>query len=183
VIGDWIWPVVAAVVVEASAAVPFVRTRRLRTVFLSYRRSDTAQESAAVSNRVARRFGGRRVFCDVRSLRPGENFRQAIERTLRRCDAALVLVGPDWVTCRQENGKLRLHEPEDVVRNEVSAALESNALVIPVLVRGAAPPRADDLPNDLKGLTELQAVRLDPNHLEDSLTVTIHEIARAICRS
>jgi hypothetical protein len=156
----WLWSLVAAGIVAALALFSFVGTRRRRTVFVSYRRSDTAADVGPVVDLLVRRFGRRRVFRDVQSIGPGEPFRAAIVRTLRRCDAAVVLIGPTWASCRGEGGLPRLHEPGDFVRLEVTGALASGALVIPLLVRGAAVPAEAELPEHLRPLLERQAVAL-----------------------
>ncbi|MEO8368162.1 MAG: toll/interleukin-1 receptor domain-containing protein [Candidatus Solibacter sp.] len=164
-------------VVALSAAAPFVRIQRVRTVFLSYRRSDTGGEIRAIADRVASHFGRQRVFYDVRSIGAGEDFREAIGRTLRQCDAAVIVIGPDWATCRDDAGQLRLHSAEDVVRGEVSAALDSGALVIPLLVRLDQPPKESELPPDLRGLFDRNAVWYDAQ-----LASTVASIASAPVR-
>jgi len=177
-LGEWgLWPLAAGAVVALTAAVPFARIRRGRTAFLSYRRSDTSDEVRTIAGRIAARFGRRRVFYDVQSIRPGENFRHAIQRTLRKCDAAVIVIGPDWTTCRNEKGDFRLHETEDMVRREVGSALESGALVVPLLVRRDDPPKASELPAELRGLAELNAVRYD-----EQLSSTLASIAAAPVR-
>lgn len=122
------------------------------------------------------------MFCDVASIRPGENFRQAIAHTLRKCDAVMVVIGPDWTMSRSEDGTLRLHDPDDIVRSEVAAALDSGALVIPVLLRGAAMPRQQDLPTDLHGLVDLHAVSINDQQFEDSLAAIVDVIVGAPIR-
>ncbi len=173
----WFWPLVAGLLLALAALVPFARVRRLRWVFISYRRSDTASEARQIRERLEARFGPPRVFHDVRSIRPGENFRRVIRRTLRKCDAVLVLIGPDWTTCRDDRGALRLRQAGDMVRGEVAAALESGALVVPVLVRRDSPPAASELPEDLQRLVDLNAVPHEPQ-----LTSTLASIAAAPVR-
>ena len=73
------------------------------------------------------RFGSERVFMDVSDIQPGQNFEQAIERTLARCDHLLAVIGPQWLTsltARQATG-------EDFVRSEIAAALSRGTTVIP----------------------------------------------------
>jgi hypothetical protein len=56
------------------------------------------------------------------------------------------------IDARNEGGKRRLDDPFDFVRLETASALKRDIPVIPVLVRGATMPRADQLPEDLKEL-------------------------------
>jgi TIR domain-containing protein len=178
----WIWPVLAGGIVASAAAIPFLRMRWGRTVFVSYRRADGAEESARIAGKLAQRFGRGRVFLDVRSIRPGENFRISIERKLRTCDAVLVLMGPQWATLTDESGAIRLQQEDDMVRVEVAAALESGALVIPVLLRGARLPERNQLPPDLRNLLDLQGLTLPAEQVEGWLPVLIETVSRANVR-
>jgi WD40 repeat protein len=68
------------------------------------------------------------------------------------------MIGEHWL---DEQGRRRLHDPHDIVALEITTALERNIRLIPVLVDGAAPPRADDLPAPLAPLARRHAVRLE----------------------
>ena len=61
---------------------------------------------------------------------------------------------------RRQPNRRRLDDPSDFVRIEIEAALQRNVPVIPVLVDGAAMPRAGELPDSLKKLTRRQAVEI-----------------------
>jgi hypothetical protein len=161
---SWLWPLLAAMIVVALAVWHFLRAQRLRTIFVSYRRSDSASQTQQIVAGLRQRFSHQGVFHDVVSITPGENFRSAIARTLRRCDAALVMIGPDWASCVDAEGQLRLQASDDVVRSEVATALASGALTVPVLVGGATLPELQHLPPDLRALRDCNAVILDPTH-------------------
>lgn len=156
---DWPWPLLAAVLVAGPALWHALRVRRLRTVFLSYRRSDAAGATAQVAAQLRGRYGNG-IFHDMADMRPGDDFRRRILHTLWRSDAALVMIGPDWATVTGANGRPRLWEDDDVVRAEVAAALASGALVVPLLVDDATLPRPEQLPPDLQPLLALNATRL-----------------------
>jgi hypothetical protein len=178
---DWIWPAFVGLIIALSGSIPYFRTRRGRTVFVSYRRSDSAVQAALVRDQVARRFGRRRVFFDVHSLEPGDHFRREIDDRLRQCDAALVIIGPTWASCT-DAGELRLHQPRDVVRAEVEAALRFCPCVVPVLTGQAEPPTEASLPTELRALAHLQVVRFDEQSAAASLSSTLDAIARAPVR-
>ncbi|MDJ0740368.1 MAG: toll/interleukin-1 receptor domain-containing protein [Gammaproteobacteria bacterium] len=174
----WLWPLIAASIVAVLALWHWIHTQKLRTIFVSYRRSDSAEETAQIVGALARHFGAGRVFHDVTSIRPGDDFRLAISRTLRRCDAALVVIGPTWTDCQDEAGARRLLQDHDVVRMEVATALESGALVVPMLVGGAEMPKAEALPDNLKRLRDRNAVTLSADH-RTALTARLAPAVRA----
>jgi hypothetical protein len=72
----------------------------------------------------------------------------------------VAIIGPNWLKARDGEGERRLNNPNDFVRLEISAALQRNIPVIPVLVDGASPPRVDELPDDLKVLARRQSIEV-----------------------
>ena len=69
-------------------------------------------------------------------------------------------MGPEWLTAKDESGNRRLDDLTDFVRIETASALRRDIPVIPVLVRGAAMPRAEQLPDELKDLAYRNATEL-----------------------
>jgi TIR domain len=129
-------------------------------VFLSYRRGDAAGYAGRLTDTLIQRLGPRGVFQDVSAISPGQDFTAAIDRALAESDAALVVIGPDWLRAETPEGTRRLLEADDYVRLEVSRALTTDIRVIPILVGGARLPAAAELPDDLQELTQRQALEL-----------------------
>src|SRR4029077_10551933 len=74
--------------------------------------------------------------------------------------AFIAVIGPRWLTARDNDGNPRLDNPTDYVRLEIEAALKRDIRVIPVLVDGASMPRSSDLPSSLQALARRQAVEI-----------------------
>jgi TIR domain len=129
-------------------------------IFLSYRREDSAAWAGRLHDSLAARFGERSIFQDVVAVQPGEDFTDAIDRALSQSEAALVVIGPRWLTVTDAEGARRLDQPDDFVRTELIAALAHQLRVIPVLVGGATMPSAAQLPSGLEPLAQRQAVAL-----------------------
>jgi hypothetical protein len=129
-------------------------------IFVSYRRADAAPWAGRLHDSLAARLGTGHIFQDVVAVRPGEDFTTAIASALSACDAALVVIGPHWLTVTGPDGRRRLDQPGDHVRTEIEEALASSTRVIPVLVGGAVLPTAADLPTSLQPLTRRQCVEL-----------------------
>ena len=139
------------------------------TIFLSYRRDDSADVVGRIYDRLVERFGASRVFKDVDSIRLGVDFREHLRAAVGECRVLLAVVGPSWGGAPDERGLRRLDEDLDYVRIEIEAAFSRSIPVIPVLVRGAALPREDQLPISLKPLAfrNGMAVRSDPDFHND----------------
>ncbi|MBL8485254.1 MAG: toll/interleukin-1 receptor domain-containing protein [Rhodocyclaceae bacterium] len=168
----------AALTVPAAAALLFAvlglrgpkpaRSGPHPRVFISYRRQDTASMAGRLFDRLALELGRDQVFRDLYGIAPGEQFAQVIEQVLARADAALVLIGPRWLE-RDAAGARRIDQPDDFVRREVAQALRQKITVLPLLVDGAAMPAAAQLPADIAGLTDYNALDLSDARFDDDL--------------
>ena len=132
-----------------------------RGIFVSYRREDAGHVAGRLADRLAERFGASSVFIDVDSIEPGIDFAEAIQVAIARCDVLLALIGREWATMVDDRGRRRLDDPDDYVVLELTAALERNIRVIPVLVDGAEVPSQNSLAPSLRPLVRRNAVRLD----------------------
>lgn len=139
------------------------------TVFISYRRGDTAGEARALYNELASRFGEESVFMDVDNIALGRDFRQALHERLESCDLMLVLVGRDWVDARNSSGARRLEDPADFVSLEIEAALKRNIAVTPVLVQGAQMPTLEQLPANVKDFAYRNGFELSHSRWESDV--------------
>jgi hypothetical protein len=126
-------------------------------IFISYRREDSSGHAGRLFDCIRERFGDESVFMDVTDISPGDDFTVALDGALASCRVVLVIIGPHWLASASRDGGRRLDDPGDHLRMEVAHALQRNARVIPVLVRGAATPAEGDLPEDLRGLAHRQA--------------------------
>jgi predicted ATPase len=132
----------------------------LPRLFISYRRSDTAGHVGWLNDRIAEHFGQEQIFRDIETIRPGADFVTTIQDAVGSCDVLLAMIGKQWLSSADAEGRRRLDDPGDFVRLEVATALEREILVIPVLVQGATMPQAEELPEPLKALARRNALEL-----------------------
>jgi hypothetical protein len=121
-------------------------------IFLSYRRDDASGWAGRLYEHLVREWGRDQVFMDIDTIVPGEDFREAIARTMETCDIVMIVIGPKWVDARDLAGRRRLEDENDTHRAEVVAALAADVRVIPVLVGGATMPQLSDLPGPMRDL-------------------------------
>jgi TIR domain len=131
-------------------------------IFISYRRGETAYPAGWLYDRLADHYGDDQVFKDVDSIELGDDFVEVITRAVGSCDVLLALIGEDWLSITDAQGRRRLDDPHDFVRLEIEAALARNVLVIPILVGGAKMPNVEELPDSLARLAYRQALELSP---------------------
>ena len=139
---------------STGPAVPAVEPgeRSRGRIFLSYRRSESAGYAGWLYGDLVRNFGSGRVFMDVK-MEPGVDFRDTIADALASCAAFVVLIGREWLSVTDDQGRRRIDDPEDVHRTEIEAALASGARLIPALIDDARMPTAAELPEPLQPLT------------------------------
>lgn len=90
----------------------------MATVFISYRRDDSAGWAGRLATDLMERFGPEAVFQDIDAIEAGEDFLEAIGQALSSCSAALVLIGPDWSIIKGKDGRLQTESsPRSTVQN------------------------------------------------------------------
>jgi len=147
-------------------------------IFVSYRRSDSQGEAGRLFDDLVQRFGEDKVFMDVAAIEAGRDFRKALEEGVTKCGVLLVVIGLEWLDARDERGVRRLSDPLDFVRIETAAALKRDIPVIPVLVRGAKMPSADQLPDELKDLAYRNCIELTHTRWRSDVQL----LTDALCR-
>jgi hypothetical protein len=145
----------------------------MRAIFISYRREDAEGQAGRLFDDLAMHFGENSVFMDVVGIEPGRDFRRVIDEHVASCGVLLAVIGKVWLDAKDESGQLRLEDPMDFVRLEIASALKRDIPVIPVLVRGASIPRADQLPPDLAELAFRNGVELTHARWDSDVQVLI----------
>jgi hypothetical protein len=139
------------------------------SVFVSYRREDSRHLAERLYDRLVAQFGSGQVFKDVDSIPLGLDFREVLTERVGNCDVLIAVIGETWVSITGTNGLRRLDDPADFVRIEIETALSRRIPVIPVLVGNSSVPRAEELPENLRGLVYRNGlpVRPDPDFHND----------------
>jgi TIR domain len=138
-------------------------------VFISYRRGDSAGYAGRVRDRLERELGRELLFMDVDAIPLGTNFSKVLHEEVAKCSVLLAVIGPNWLDARDEHGNRRLDDPNDWVRVEITAALQRNIPVIPILLDGATIPKADQLPEDLKELALRNGMEIRHASFQDDM--------------
>jgi hypothetical protein len=148
-------------------------------VFICYRREDAGYPAGWLFDQVTARLGADRVFKDVDSIEPGDDFAEMITEAVQSCGVLLAVIGGRWLAAAGQDGR-RLDDPGDFVRLEIEAALARGVRVIPVLVDGARMPRPDQLPASLAPLARRQAIELSHSRFSADLTGLLNILEREL---
>jgi HAD superfamily phosphoserine phosphatase-like hydrolase len=125
-------------------------------IFVCYRRDDSGYPAAQIYTALKDHFGSDSVIFDVDTIPLGVDFQNYLNNQLSKCDILLAVIGDKWI----EVLKQRSDDPDDFVRIEITAALERDIPVVPVLVSKASMPKENDLPTELAKLAFRQATEV-----------------------
>src|SRR5260370_37483262 len=109
-------------------------------IFINYRRDDSISTAGRLHDRLAQTFGRKNLFMDVDHIPAGVDFVDYLHSQEAACDVVLAVIGPNWLNAKDDLGRRRFDNPDDVVTIESAAALARNIRVIPVLDHVARAP-------------------------------------------
>lgn len=121
-------------------------------IFISYRHKDTAWTAAWLYDGLKQALDAE-IFYDRRSINHGENWNEKIMDEVKDCNVFIPLIGNNWDLDR-------LNKSDDIVRLEISNALNLGKKVFPILVDDAKLPLKEQLPDELHPLLGIQATSL-----------------------
>ncbi len=121
-------------------------------IFILYRPGENDEASYAIYKALSERFGNR---CFLLGCDPAQyqSIGLHVQHIFKAWSVFLVVIVPRGFTSSDQYGNLQLLKSNDPLRQILSRALAMpQALVLPVLVEGAAMPASRDLPPDLAQL-------------------------------
>jgi len=149
-----------------------------QSIFLSYRRQDTAAYAGRIYDRLAAKYGQDNVFMDIDRIEPGQDFVDAINHSVAEAGVLLVLIGREWIKMTDKSGVPRLDNPEDFVRLEILAGLEQKTVIIPVLLADAEMPSAQTLPLPLQPFARRNAIEISDSRFHSDVDRLIEAIEK-----
>jgi hypothetical protein len=159
---------------------PDMRRLPMPGIFISYRREDSAGWTGRLAERLKQKFGAESIFMDIDTIKPGADFAEALRAAVDGCGVLLAMIGPEWSIAKNSEGQIRLEDPDDWVRMELTTALSRSIPVIPVLVGGASLPKLATLPDDLKKLLNYQAHELTDKRWEFDSSQLVQALEKVV---
>lgn len=148
-------------------------------IFISWRRRIGDDNAVGrLRDRLRGAYGEEAVFRDADSIPGGEVYAGFIPDVLASATVQLVVIGPGWLTADDGAGGRRLDHPDDWVRKEVAQGLARPApfRLLPVYLGDELTNpflRRDDLPEPIRGLADIQGLRLrEPDFDTDVVKLT-----------
>lgn len=132
-------------------------------VFISYRRADSSYAAGHIFEKLAAYYGRDKVFKDIDAIPLGADFRRVLDEAVASCRVLLAVIGLQWLSVTDDDGKRRIDDYNDYLRIEIKSALKHGIPIIPLLVDGASQPNAEELPSSLYGLAQLPSLPVRPD--------------------
>jgi hypothetical protein len=149
-------------------------------IFISYRRRDDPGGAGRLFDALNEAFEPDRLFLDVDSIEPGQDFVEVIEDRVAKSAILLAVIGQHWIDATDDRGNRRLDNAQDYVRIEIESALKQKTRVIPVLIGDAKMPAADSLPESIRKLARHNAVVLRYERFHDDMANLTKALKRAL---
>lgn len=149
----------------------------MKRVFISYRSSDGKKDASRLAEDLMEVFGEQAVFFDKHDLQGGTSWREQVGQALGDRPVVLVLITPDYFGA-VEDGLPRIQREDDPVRQELLAAFDGQATLLPLLTEGVTMPRAATLPADLARLPEAHALKLRTEDWRNDLARLVKDLRK-----
>lgn len=150
-------------------------------IFISYRREDSEGWAGRLAEKFQHEFGKDVVFYDYDSIEPSHDWKVAIKEGLRQCKLLIAVIGPKWMVATNASGTRRLDDPADLLRFELSTALQKGIPILPLLVGKAQLPRSEDLPREIQDILKYQALELQSRNAGKEIE-SIMELAAQVTK-
>ena len=151
----------------------------MRKIFINYRRAEAEYAAGALGRELRRHFGDDRIFRDKEDIGGGASWKRRVLDEINGESALLILIGRDWATVTDAQGRRRLDNPDDPLRMEIADGLKDGAAILPILLENAEMPADTELPDDLRSITEHNALRLRDGDWQYDLTNICRTLERA----
>ena len=69
-------------------------------IFISYRRQESSWSARSLHSRLCRDFDPLQIFMDLDAIALGEDFVEAIETTVAKCDVLIAIIGTNWLASK-----------------------------------------------------------------------------------
>ncbi len=124
-------------------------------IAINYRRDDSGGYALCLYYALKKRNFD--VFIDVEGRLAGKgDYTKRIFEEIDKRHVLICLIGPDWITTSDSNGR-RLDNPDDLVRREIDYALQRDKIVVPVRLNNTRMPSSSELPQSISDITRMDS--------------------------
>ncbi len=145
--------------------------KQSKDIFISYRREDGYLFANMLAEKLS--HSGYTVFYDRDDLVVGSDFPERLEQAILECREFISVVSPMYFGA-VNNGELRIANPQDWVRYEISLAMAHNKHILPIILN-ADVQNVDFLPEDIRNFTNYNFLAYDQQYTIEEFIVTLEK--------
>lgn len=129
-------------------------------IFISYRRQDNLTKTDLIYTSLKNWFGKENIFRDLNNIEPGSRFYTDIQYEIDKADVLLVFIGKEWLNLLKQRRQNSFDR--DILIFEIESGLKRghSIEIIPVLFDDTPFPEPNQLPEEVRGLTKNQFIRI-----------------------
>lgn len=142
-------------------------------IFINYRRDDDQNVVFGIANSLMREYGVQNIFFDRQQIRPTMVFTKEIDTALDDCAIFIVIIGKQWMNLLN---KRQSADEKDYVLLEIERAIQKGKFILPILLDNTSMPSKKLLPQNIKALSDINAVTFSTKDLHTSTKVLIAEL-------
>lgn len=138
-------------------------------IFISYKRKGGSILAGLLYNELCKHFKAENIFKDMKSINPGEDYKQKIIESIDKSDIFLVLLNNHWISEMSEDINYAVISDDNVACFEIYYALSKKLEVIPVLFENTVMPKNTDLHSSVREITAKQAFNIDSDRVMEDI--------------
>jgi formylglycine-generating enzyme required for sulfatase activity len=152
-------------------------------IFINYRRKQSLAEAQHLATILAKEFGARSVFIDVRGIDGFSNWFETLEQQVGNSAAMISVIGKDWLPALDAKDYPPGEKTKDFARFEIAEALRRNIPVLPVLLDGAATPLSSQLPAEMQGMLRRQGMKLRGEDFPENAAAIARQLKKLLAEA
>ena len=142
-------------------------------IFINYRRDDEQNVVFGIANSLMREYGVQNIFFDRQQIRPTMVFTKEIDTALDDCAIFIVIIGKKWMNLLNQRES---SNEKDYVLLEIERAIQKGKFVLPILLDNTTMPSEKLLPQNIKALSNINAIKFSTKDLHTSTKILITEL-------
>lgn len=138
-------------------------------IYISYRPVESLAFAQRLYKALSERYGQDKIFYDRKT---GLDFVRDKANIIDSCDVLLVIFGRFFRASKSTVGLFLTDE----MRREISTALTLNKIIIPILIDGVEMPNVEYLPEEIRAIIFLHAIKMSDDQWDESFSRLIRHL-------
>ena len=150
--------------------------RHVKKIYISYRRDDTRAAVARIERSLEEEDYGQHIQIFRDGLLRFDDDAERVKMEMAEVDYVLALVGNNYATVADSEGRSRITLPDDYVVRELKMAESLNKTILPIRVDQFDPAHISDINTDLSSIFRVKALHLKNQSWDKDFKVLLGQL-------